>query len=244
MEAIIPAAGYATRLYPLTLNKPKHLLEMKGKPIIEHVIRKIEELKAVDKILIVTNEKFYLNFRNWAKGFSSKVQVKVFNDDTTSNEDRLGQIGDIKFVLDKTKLDDDLLVISGDNLFNFSLKGIYEFFVKKKTNINGLYDIKSFEDASQLGVATIDDDNKVIEFQEKPQFPKSTLVSMGIYLFPKKNVILFPKYLNDGNNPDKIGFFMEWLLANNELYGYVYEEKWFDIGWPSSLEQARKEFMG
>ena len=244
MKVIIPAAGYATRLYPLTKNKPKHLLEVKGKPIIGHIINKIEELEEVDEIFIITNEKFHPNFRNWSKNLSNKVPVKVFNDGTTSNEDRLGQIGDIKFVLDKTKLNDDLLVISGDNLFNFSLKNIHNFFIGKRTNVNGLYDIKSFEDAKQLGVATIDENKKVIEFQEKPQYPKSTLVSMGIYFFPKKNIKLFSEYLGEDNNPDKIGFLLEWLLVNNELYGYVYEEKWFDIGWPASLEQARKEYKG
>ncbi|OGM01998.1 hypothetical protein A3K72_01295 [Candidatus Woesearchaeota archaeon RBG_13_36_6] len=244
MKVIIPAAGYATRLYPLTMNKPKHLLDVKGKPIIEHIIKKIEELNAVDEIFIITNEKFYSNFKGWSKKFSSKVTIKIFNDGTTSNDDRLGSIGDIKFVLDKTKLDDNLLVVAGDNLFNFSLKEVYDFFIDKKTNINALYDIKSFEDARQLGVATINKEGKIIEFKEKPQFPKSTLVSPAIYLFPRHKVNLISKYIKEDNNPDKIGYFMEWLLANDELYGYVYEEKWFDIGWPSSLDQARKEFKG
>lgn len=244
MKVIIPAAGYATRLYPLTMNKPKHLLEVKGKPIIEHIVKKLEELDRVDEIYIVTNDKFYSNFRSWVKKVDSNVPIKIFNDGTISNEDRLGQVGDIKFVIDKTKLNDDLFIISGDNLFNFSLKGVHDFHVNKNTNVNALYDIKSSEDASQLGVAAIDESSKIIGFQEKPKFPKSTLVSMGIYLFPKHKVELISKFLDEGNNPDKIGYFMEWLLHNDELYGYVYEEKWFDIGWPSSLEQARKEFKG
>lgn len=244
MKVIIPAAGYATRLYPLTINKPKHLLEVKGKPIVEHIINKLKDLDSVDEIYIVTNEKFFSNFNNWLKGLDSKIPIKVINDGTTSNDDRLGQVGDIKLVLDKTKLNDDLLIISGDNLFNFSLKGVHDFHVNKNTNVNALYDIKSYEDASQLGVAAVDETNRIIEFQEKPKFPKSTLVSMGIYLFPKHNVPLISKFLGEGNNADKIGYFMEWLLQNDELYGYVYEEKWFDIGWKSSLEQARNEFKG
>lgn len=244
MKVIIPAAGYATRLYPLTKNMPKHLLEVRGKPIIEHVINKTLELEEVDEIIIITNDKYFLNFQQWVKDYSGKVPVKIVNDGTISNDDRLGQIGDIQFAIDEAKIDDDLLIIAGDNLFNFSLRPLHKYFKTNQTNINALYDVKSKEDASQLGVATIDHNNKVIKFQEKPKEPETTLISMGIYLFPKQNVSMISKYLDEGNKPDKMGYFMEWLLANNEIYSHVYEEKWFDIGWLESLEQARRDFMG
>ena len=245
MKVIIPAAGYATRLYPLTLNQPKGLLDIQGKPIIEHIIKKIEELKVVDNIYIITNEKFFKNFDDWFKGFSSSIPIKILNDHTKSNDDRKGQIGDIYEVIEKENIkDEDLLVIAGDNLFNFSLKPIYDFFREKDVVVNGLYDVKSLKVAQQMGNASIDDSGKITLFEEKPEKPKSTYVSMGIYFFPADKVELYSKYLKGGNNPDKMGYFMIWLLDKEEAHGYVYEEKWFDIGWSEALEQTRKEFTG
>ncbi len=244
MKAIIPAAGYATRLHPLTKDQPKHLLDVKGKAIIEHIIDKIEEIEDVDEILVVTNEKFFDNFQKWAEEFECDIPIRVFNDGTTSNDDRLGQIGDIHFALEKGNVDDDVMIIAGDNLFNFSLHGVKEVFYNKRSNVNALYDVRSRESAKQLGIATIDNEQKIVGFHEKPEEPKSTLASIGIYLFPKENVQLFSNYLNAGNKPDKMGYFMEWLIQNDELHGHVYTEKWFDIGWHESLEEARREFEG
>lgn len=242
MKVLIPAAGYATRLYTLTKNRPKHLLDVKGKPIIEHVIEKTLDLEGVDEILIVTNEKFYSNFQEWARDYSCSVPVKIFNDKTTSNEDRLGQIGDIHFVIDQANIEDDLLVIAGDNLFDFQLDAVYEFFRKNNVIVNGLFDVESIQDAKQLGIATIDKDNTVVQFQEKPESPNSTLASMGIYVIPKEKVSMISRYLEQGNKPDKMGYFMEWLLENDTLKGFVYKGDWFDIGYHSALEKARKEF--
>ena len=150
IKAIIPAAGYATRLYPLTLNKPKHLLEVGGKPIIEHVIKKISEL-SVDEIYVVTNLKYYIMFKGWLENFKCRIPVKILNDRTTSNEDRLGQIGDILFVIEKEKVDDDLLIVAGDNLFNFSLRPAFDFFQKNNLIVNALYDAKSLKIAKKHG---------------------------------------------------------------------------------------------
>ena len=246
LHAIIPAAGYATRLYPLTLDMPKHLLEVKGKPVIEHVIEKIRET-GTGKIFIVSNEKYYRNFIDWAKNFNSKSKaagpvVRVLNDGTTSNEDRIGQIGDIIFGIEQARINDDLLIVAGDNLFNFSLKPCLDFFTEKKMPVNALWDCSSTETAKQLGVVSINGNGKLSAFWEKPGNPKTTLVSLGIYFFPKKSIKLFKQYIFQKNNPDKMGYFMEWLIKNSEAYGYVYKEKWFDIGWRESLEQARKEF--
>ena len=242
MKAIIPVAGYATRLYPLTLDKPKALLELQGKPIITHIINKIQELQDVDEIYVVTNDKFYLNFKAWAENLDSPLEVKLLNDKTTSNENRLGQIGDIQFAINSEKIDDDLLVIAGDNLFNFSLLSIYNLFSEKKKCVNALYDIKSFESAKKLGIVKTNTGNKIIQFEEKPEHPKTTNVSVGIYFFPKNEVGLIKEYLDKNNNPDKMGYFMTWAIKNHDVLGYVYHEKWFDIGWKQSLDEARKEF--
>lgn len=241
IKAIIPAAGYATRLYPLTKNKPKALLDVKGKPIIEHIIKKVLELD-VNEIFIVTNARFHPKFLEWKKGFLCKVPLKLINDGTLTNETRLGQIGDIMLVMEKAKIDEDLIIVAGDNLFNFSLKPIYDFFMKKRTVVNGLYDVKSLDMAKQLGTAILDKNNKIIDFEEKSPKPKSTLASTGIYLIPKENIKLYSEYIDNGNPPDKMGYFMIWLMKNYELFGFVYKEKWFDIGWSEALEKTKKEF--
>lgn len=242
IKVIIPAAGYATRLYPLTFDTPKHLLDVAGKPIIEHVINKVIELEDADKIFIITNNKYYPNFKEWMENFSCKVPIKLINDYTVSNDDRLGQIGDIQFVIEKENIKDELLVVAGDNLFSFSLKDSYKTFKKEQKILNALHDVKSIKQARELGIAILNNNNRIIEFQEKSPNPKSTLASLGIYYFKKEHLAILKNYIEQGNNPDKMGYFMHWLIQNNELIGHVYKEKWFDIGWKESLEEARRVF--
>jgi glucose-1-phosphate thymidylyltransferase len=245
MKAIITAAGYASRLWPLTKDIPKPLLEIKEKAIAAHIIEKILEIPDVDEIFIVTNSKFHSAFEEWLKSEKVEVHVpiKLLNDKTTSNEDRLGQVGDINFVLEKESVDDDLLVIAGDNLFNFSLLPAYQNFSQKQTILNPLFDSKSFKAAKEQGSVVIDENTgEFMEFMEKSPTPKSTLISLGIYFFPKQKVQLIKKYLAENNNPDKMGHFLTWIMQHEKVLSHVYNEKWFDIGWIEALEAARKEF--
>ncbi|TAL55424.1 MAG: nucleotidyltransferase family protein [Nanoarchaeota archaeon] len=245
MKVIIPAAGYATRLWPLTKETPKPLLPVKNKPIIEHIIDNVLEIKEVDHIYVVTNAKFYAVFKEWADSISFRVPLTLCNDGTTSNEDRLGQIGDIEFVIKEGKIKDDILIVAGDNLFNFPLKKAYDEFKKYKCILNSLYDIKSKEAASQLGVALVDKKGIIVGFEEKPVEPKSTLISQGVYFFPKDKVSLLAKYIKEGNNADKMGYFIVWMLkTGNVVRGAIFEQEWFDVGWHEALEHARKEFKG
>ncbi len=248
MKAIITAAGYASRLWPLTRDVPKPLLEVKGKPIIEHIVGKISEIPDVDEIFIVTNAKFYPLFEGWlgkAKSMAAvQVPVKLVNDGTISNDDRLGQVGDISLVLESEGFDDDLLVVAGDNLFNFSLLPAYNAFIQQQRILNPLYESKSYKAARESGSVIIDDETgEFVEFMEKSSMPKSTLISLGIYFFPRQELQLIRKYLEEKNNPDKMGFFLMWLMRHEKVLGHVYTEKWFDIGWIEALETARKEFV-
>ncbi len=244
MKVIIPVAGYATRLYPLTENNPKALLEIQGKPILEHILKKVEELSEVSEIFVVSNAKFFENFNEWVKGFESRIPIKVLNDGTKSNEDRLGQIGDIQLAIKEFDSEDDLLIISGDNLFNFSLVPVYNFFKEENEIVNALYDIKDIESAKHLGVMSIDPKSGlVVSFEEKPVEPKSTNVSLGIYFFPKDKVKKIKAFLDKGGKADKIGYLMAELTEKKGLYGFVYLEQWFDIGFKAALEQAEKEFV-
>ena len=244
MHAIILAAGYATRLHPLTKEKPKPLLDVAGKPIIEHIIRKIEQINYIEKIYLVTNAKFEPHFRNWLENFSADKPIEIINDGTTSNDDRLGALGDIHFAIDKKNIDDDIIVIAGDNLFELSLVDVHNFFRKRKSNLIVLHDVKDLDLARQYGIVEVDSSNLVVNFVEKPISPNSTLASTGIYLFPKKTIELIKKYIAQGNSPDKTGNFIEWLHKREKVYSYITEKRWYDIGSAEQLEKANKHYKG
>jgi len=245
IKVIITAAGYASRLWPLTRDVPKPLIEVKGKPIVEHIICRVSEIPDVDEVFVVTNAKFYPVFEDWLSDAKVRIQlpVKLVNDGTTSNDDRLGQVGDINFVLQAEKFDDDILVVAGDNLFNFSLLPAYEVFQRQHRILNPLYESKSYKAARESGSVVLNEEtNEFEDFMEKSPTPKSTLISLGIYFFPRQKVQLIKSYIEGKNSPDKMGFFLMWLMQQEKVLGHVYLEKWFDIGWIEALETARKEF--
>lgn len=245
MKVIIPCAGYATRLHPLTLNKPKHLLHVQGEHIIDHVMNKLTELHIVSEVVIVTNEKFYEAFTNWKENNKTNwdIPIKVLNNGTTTNEERLGQIGDIHFALEKENIDDNLLVIAGDNLFNFSLKPSFDLFKEKDEVVNPIHNIASLNKAKEFGVVQMGENGIIHNFEEKPENPATTHISTGIYFIPEEKIKLYRNYIEAGNNPDKMGYFLKWLVDNNTaVYGFPHEEKWFDIGVPEALEEAEKHF--
>ncbi len=244
MKAIILCAGYATRLYPLTKNQPKPLLDVAGKPIVEHIITKIEEVNLVDEIFIVTNNKFSGHFSKWADSFNSNKKITIVNDQTMSNEDRLGSLGDIQFVIDKNNIGDDVLVVAGDNLFEFSLKPMEDMFNDKGKTIVALYDVKDKELAKQYGIVSIDENNKMIDFVEKPEVPPSTLSSTGIYFYPKSVIPDLMDYGKGGENTDKAGNFLADLHKKEEVYCYVSDEQWIDIGSHEQLDYAKENFKG
>src|SRR3989344_3981598 len=241
MDAIILAAGYANRLYPLTENTPKPLLSVAGKPIIEHIIKKLEEIDSIKKIYVVTNDKFEQHFKEWLSNYDAEKSIEIINDGTKSNEDRLGALGDIHYIISSKDLSDDIIVVAGDNLFELSLVDVVNFFKKRKSNIIVLHDVKDFELAKHYGIVEIKD-NVVENFEEKPKNPKSTLASTGIYVFPKKTIALIKKYIIQGNNQDKTGNFIEWLHKRDVVYSYVTDKKWYDIGTIDQLKKADKYY--
>ncbi|HLC50081.1 MAG TPA: nucleotidyltransferase family protein [Candidatus Nanoarchaeia archaeon] len=241
MEAIILAAGYATRLYPLTESTPKPLLTVAGKPMIEHIIKKIEDTGDISRICIVTNSKFENIFKIWLGGFDAKTPIEIVNDGSKSNEDRLGALGDVNYVIGAKSIEEDFLVIAGDNLFELSLKDALNFFRKKKSSTIVLYDVKDLQLARQYGIVEVKND-VVVNFEEKPISPKSTLASTGIYFFPKKAIPLIKKYIEQGNNPDKTGSFIEWLHKRETVYSFTTEKKWYDIGSIDQLQKADMEY--
>jgi len=237
---ILPSAGYATRLYPLTENKPKALLQVGNKKIIESVINKLLELE-IDEIIIVSNSKFYPNFLDWRRNFQCNIPIKIIDDGTFSSETRLGWVGDVNFAVKRENIEDDCLFVSSDNLFTFSIKEMADKFKATGKDLIALYDVKNFEWARQLGVVSIDETDKVTGFVEKPSNPESTLCSIGIYFYSKDTIKLFDEYLNLGNNPDRPGDFLEWLINKKEVFSRTFDSdivKWHDIGNLDQLKEA------
>jgi glucose-1-phosphate thymidylyltransferase len=235
VKALILAAGYATRLRPLTDTWAKELLPVGGRPIIDSIVDSIAEVDAVDEVHVVTNARKAPAFQRWAEG----RDVFVHDDGTSSNDDRLGAVGDIRFVVEHASLEDDLLVIAGDNLFDFSLVDLVEFWHGKQPgSALAVRDVGSLELVRRYGVVTLDADDRVVDFVEKPDDPASTLAGTATYLFSRDHVQLVDTYLDEGNAPDQPGRFVAWLQAREPVYGWRFEGGWFDIGDAEQLLEA------
>ena len=235
MKAVVLAAGYATRLKPLTDSIAKQLLPIGGRPMMDWVCDKVAELTA--DIHVVTNARFARDFERWAVG---RPGVTVHDDGTTSNDDRLGAIGDIAFVLERTGgAADGLLVIAGDNLFDSSLTGFVGFWRSKGTaSALAVHDCGDLQLATQYGVVEVDADDRVVGFEEKPAEPRSTLVATASYLYHSDHVPLVGRYLAEGNPPDQPGRLVAWLHSREPVYSYRFDGPWFDIGNPEQLLEA------
>jgi glucose-1-phosphate thymidylyltransferase len=235
LEALVLAAGYATRLYPLTLTIAKPLLPIGGRPMIDWIVDRIREVDDVDGIHVVTNAKFARSFRDWAPG-----DVTVHDDGTKSEDDRLGAIGDIRFVVETAGLHDDhLLVIAGDNLFDYSLAGLVDFWRGKgEASAIALYEHPDRSLLAQYGVVELDEDDRVVAFVEKPAEPASNLAATATYLYHRHHLALLPDYLEGGNSPDAPGNYVAWLHTRAPVYGYRFGGEWLDIGDKGQLLEA------
>lgn len=243
MTTIILAAGYGTRLYPLTLDKPKALLEVGGITILDRLIKKIDSIEECDKIFIVTNDKFHEDLEEWAEKSTFTVEIEVINDQTKSNQTRLGAIGDIDLVLKKKDIEDDLLISGSDNLFDFDLREFIKFGVENKPSSSiALFDVKSKEFARKYGICNLDKDSLVINFEEKPFSPKTTLAATALYFIPKEKVSIIFDYMKTDLSKDAPGNLMKWLAKVDKVFGYVLSGAWYDIGDIDSLKIADQEF--
>ncbi len=241
MKTIILAAGYATRLWPLTLNVPKPLLLIGGKPMVEHILSRLECVEEIKDVYVVTNTKFVKNFKDWKKSYKGGKRISIIDDGMKTLEQRRGSIGDIIFSINKKKVDTDILVIAGDNIFDFNLN---DFIMSAKKNSPkatiGLFDVGDINSAKEYGIVALDKHCKITSFKEKPKQPKSTLAAMCLYYFPKQKIRLLKKYKADGNPLDLAGSFIKWLSGKESVYGYTFTGRWLDIGDKKSLKRAQK----
>lgn len=242
MKCIILAAGYATRLYPLTKDRPKPLLEVAGKTIIDYIMEKIVQVDDIDEVIVVTNDKFATHFSKWADDAPYSKEITVVNDGTTTNENRLGAIGDIQFVIEQLNVQDDLVILAGDNLFDFELSDYVEYFNQVGTDCITAYTEENINQLKRAGVVELDERGKVLSFEEKPQEPKSNYAVPAFYLYKKETLPLFAQYLTDGNNPDAPGHFVPWLIQQKEVHAYAFPGKRYDIGTLESYQTVQEIF--
>jgi len=242
MKAIILAAGYATRLYPLTIDKPKALLPIASKPILNYIVDEIETIPEIDELIIISNTKFYQNFVDWKNQYNTRLTITVLDDKTTDDSNKLGAVGDMQFAIDTLSIDDDILVMAGDNIFTFRLKDYYNAFKDKNLDMILTKEIENKEDLTRMANVITDENSIVTSMVEKPPVPVSTLAAYAAYIYKKDTVPLIKKYLSEGNNPDAPGFFPSWLHKIKSVYAYTFEGECYDIGTPKSYEEVNEIF--
>lgn len=242
MKCLILAAGYATRLYPLTENFPKPLLEVQGKPILDWLLEDIDSAKLVDEYVVISNHKFAEHFYAWAE--KKALNITVVDDKTDSNETRLGAVKDIQFAIEKLGLRDDLLVIAGDNLLDFSLTAFMNYAKEKGASCIMRYYEPSEERLHKSGVVTVDEDDRILKMVEKPEKPESHWCCPPFYYYTKEDAKLIQEGITAGCGTDAPGSYLAWLSPRAPVYAMEMPGRRYDIGNLESYRQAEKEYPG
>ena len=248
MKAIILAAGYATRLYPLTLNRPKAMLPIGGAAMLDYLVREMALIPQLDEVHIVTNHKFAGQFEAWCDeaerdGRYPGLRFAVWDDGTSSNETRLGAVGDMQFTIERAQLDDDLLVAASDNFFTFPLRQFTDAFYASGRDMLLAGRIDDVETLRRFAVATLDETGRVLTLVEKPKDPPSDVGVYALYLYKRETLPLIGEYLAGGGLPDSPGLFPEWLCKRgHELGAYLFKGECIDIGTPESYREVCERF--
>lgn len=243
MTVVVLAAGYGTRMYPLTENQPKALLPVGGRPILERLEQKLADPQVgVKEAVLVSNHRFAETFRQWAS-HRSQLAWTVLDDGSTSDKDRLGSMGDLAFAIRSAKLEQkEVLVLGSDNLFEDSLAGFMEFARKKQAVTLGAVELPDRRLASLYGVLTVDPAQRITAFTEKPAQPISALVSTAVYFFPRTALGLVLEYVASQTKADRLGSFISWLVDREPAFAYRFREAWVDIGDMDSYNKAQETF--
>jgi glucose-1-phosphate thymidylyltransferase len=221
MKCLILAGGFGIRLYPLTINKPKALLEYKGKPLLSHLVSKIPRNM---EILITTNLKFEADFHQWQEGVGRDMELCI--EETHSEEQKMGAVASLDLWIDARGIKEDLLVIAGDNYFEFDLSRFIAAYDGNSTLV-AVHDIGDRNQASRFGVVRLDG-YRLAELKEKPAKPDSSLIATACYIFPPRVFPLLRRYCSSGRR-DNLGSFISHLVAIDQVHGYLFTEPWFDI---------------
>jgi glucose-1-phosphate thymidylyltransferase len=242
MKSLLLAAGYGTRLYPLTKHTPKALLMVGGKPVIDYSVKQIDQIDDIDEIFLITNDRFAPQFETWAATAPTEKPISIVNDGSTTNEDRLGAIRDMALAVEQHSISDDVLVMGCDNIFEWDLEELVRFYNKKRSHVLcALYEDEK-EVLSKSGVVTLDKNDKVIDFAEKPANPKSHYLVPPSYIFTPHTLPRIREYLSEENNPDAPGHFIAWLYKTENIYAFRPPGKRWNIGNRAGYEKAVKHF--
>lgn len=239
MRILILAAGYGTRLYPLTVNMPKAFIRVDGRMLIDFIWDKIESIKSrynIEEVILVTNNKFYSLFKRWVD--ENKLALKVLNDGSEAAQNKLGAIADMRFGIEKSE-SDDWLILGSDNFFDWDLNQFIEFALSKKPYpCLGLYKLKNINEGKRFGVVTLGNEQKVNDFIEKPQNPPVDTVATCIYFFPQASLNYLQRFLSQEYTKDSLGNYIEWLIKEINVYGYEFRGIWVDVGNKDSLKRV------
>jgi len=246
MIAILLAAGYATRLYPLTKNKPKSLLPLGSRLIIDYIMDSVDKISGLSKVVLITNDLFTKQFEDWAASLDreGKAPIVVLNDGTTDDTNKRGAIGDIKFTIDTLGIDDDVCILAGDNIFTYNIENMQEFFEEKKAPTLIAINVPELHQRQKLAVAVLDENCRVVDMEEKPQEPKSEWGIYATYFYGKDILPLIDTYLEEGNSPDAPGNFPAWLYKRMPVYAFKGDGECIDIGTLENYEKTCKEYEG
>ena len=240
MKCILLCAGYATRLFPLTQNFPKALLEVGGRAILDYTLDEVNSIDEIDHIYLVTNAKYTPHFEEWAKSKNNIKPITVFNDCTTNNDDRLGAIGDMQFTIEKAGIDDDILVLATDNLFTFKLKDFVEFYKTKNAPSVCVREEEDINLLKRVGVAKLDEDMRIVDFVEKPAEPQSKYAVYAEYIYPKNVLPMIKTYLEEGNSCDAPGNLVAYMYKRLPTYAYAFNGVCYDVGTHEALAQVNE----
>lgn len=244
MIALVLAAGYATRLYPLTKGFPKPLLEVRGKPVLSWLLDDLETIPGIVEYVIVSNHVFLPFFQKWSREHPLKRKVTILDDGSTENENRLGAVKDILFAIDSLRLDDDLLVLAGDNVLEFSLGRLVDYFHQKKASCILRFEERDPERLRRTGVAEVDAAGRVLVMEEKPQHPKSTWAVPPFYCFTRDDVSHLSEAIGQGCKTDAPGSLVSWACGRFPVWAMLMPAARFDIGNLESYEQVQKCYRG
>lgn len=237
MNALILAAGYATRMGALAMNRPKALLPVAGRPVLDYLLQAIQSVPSINQVSLVTNQKFYENFQSWADE-RKEAAVRIINDGTTSNEKRLGAISDIRLAIEQAVADEDLLIAAADNIFMLSFPRFVDFFAEHGTDCITAHREDDLARLRKTGVVEFDQNGLVISFEEKPEHPRSLYACPPLYILKRDTLGLISEYLASNHNPDAPGHFIAWLAERRPLHAYLFEEPRYSIGDESSYRHA------
>ncbi len=244
MKCVILAAGYATRLYPLTKDNPKPLLDVAGRTILDRILDKAERIKEIDEVVVVSNARFFGRFEQWKENRSFPAKITLLNDGSTENENRLGAVADLGFAVERADLRDDSLVLAGDNLFDFALEDFTDFALKRRTDCITTHVLDDREKLKRTGVIEVDGNSRVISFEEKPKEPKSNLAVPPFYFYTGDTLPLVEKFLKEGNDPDAPGNFIPWLIGRKPVHAFRFIGRRYDIGNLETYRAAQEIFAG